>query len=107
MRRYNVIDYYDVWGNCRDGYQVNNQRLVGTIELSDYPSDEDFINAAIELGILRQGIALGDVIVEDHGTGVDILDPDPEDSIEYLNTDNMDNEGKEPLPICGFWETDY
>ena len=97
--KYELVDYFDVWGNCRDGYEINDQRIVGTVELPDNPTKQDFLNAAIEAGILKYNVTLGDVIIEGYGDTVEILDPNPREPEEI---DQEETNAKEPLPICGF-----
>jgi len=41
-RKFIVVDYFDVWGNEKDGYEVNNLcALKSTIELDDNSSGGD------------------------------------------------------------------
>ena len=37
MKKFQVIDYFDVWGNVEEGYEINDQIIVGVIEVpNDY-----------------------------------------------------------------------
>lgn len=49
---YRVINYFDVWGNEKDGWEVNNLCEEGTIELVDYTSVTETIKKLKELGFL-------------------------------------------------------
>lgn len=43
--KYKLIDYYDVLGNKKDGYEVNNLcTCVTGIEITDDATDADIIN---------------------------------------------------------------
>lgn len=35
MKKFQVIDYFDVWGNAEEGYEINDQINVGVIEVPD------------------------------------------------------------------------
>jgi len=96
MRKYELIDYFDVWGNSKEGYWVNNQRIIGEIILPDSPSDQDFLDVAIDNGILKHNVTLDDVVIEEYGNTIEILDPNPREPEEE------ETNAKEPLPICGF-----
>lgn len=43
----------DVWGNQRDGFEVNDRCNVGTIELPEDATDKQIIRAMVEQGYLR------------------------------------------------------
>jgi hypothetical protein len=48
---------YDVWGNARDGFDVNDVFKTSTIlEFSDNASDADIVKALKKAGYLRKGI---------------------------------------------------
>ena len=45
MYKYRLIDYFDVWGNEQDGYDVNNLACILTgITITDDSTDKDIIN---------------------------------------------------------------
>lgn len=53
IRKYDVHTY-DVWGNAKDGYNVNDvYPRSATIELADDAEDADIIRALKNAGILR------------------------------------------------------
>lgn len=42
---YTLINYFDVWGNEVDGYEVNNQCVEATdVIIADDATDQDIIN---------------------------------------------------------------
>lgn len=45
MNTYTLINYFDVWGNEVDGYEVNNQCVEATdVIIADDATDQDIIN---------------------------------------------------------------
>lgn len=52
MDKYRVIDYFDVWGNAEDGWEVNNLAKIGEIELEDYTSVEEVIGKLQDMDFL-------------------------------------------------------
>ena len=53
---YKLIDYYDVWGNEDNGWEVNNlcdvTETYGTITISDDACDEEIIDFLIQINYL-------------------------------------------------------
>jgi hypothetical protein len=58
MDKYRVIDYFDVWGNETDGWEVNNLAEVGYITVKDYTDKEEIIRALVNINFLGQGVLL-------------------------------------------------
>lgn len=54
--KYNLINYFDVWGNQKDGYEVNNLCNEGTIELEDYTSDKEIVEKLKEFGFFADHV---------------------------------------------------
>ena len=55
MSKYKLIDYFDVWGNAEEGYEVNN--LCTAIEEVEIPLDavaEDIIRILKEVNYLHE-----------------------------------------------------
>ena len=54
VNRYRLIDYFDVWGNATDGWQVNNSiRVEDDIILSEDITDEEIIDFLIQIEYLK------------------------------------------------------
>jgi hypothetical protein len=49
---------YDVWGNKRDGYDVNDRSRITRIEGPDDPSDKQALRMAKDGGLLNPGVRL-------------------------------------------------
>lgn len=58
--KYTITDYFDVWGNPLDGYQVNDARSAGTIDIADNATDADIIRALKERGLLAETAVLNE-----------------------------------------------
>jgi hypothetical protein len=44
-----------VWGNARDGYEVNDVRLWDTLHIPNKANDEDFVRALKRANFLKRG----------------------------------------------------
>ena len=40
---------YDTWGNAEDGYEVNDRSSVGYADLSEYPGDQEIMDAISDI----------------------------------------------------------
>lgn len=50
IRRYELIDYFDVWGNVLDGWRVNNQCvLLRDLQISDKATDKEIISCLVDI----------------------------------------------------------
>lgn len=55
MSKYTLIDYYDVWGNSEEGFEVNNlMRFDNYIDIAENASDDDIIQGLINKGYLTE-----------------------------------------------------
>ena len=52
LETYKVVHYFDVWGNKKDGFQVNNLATVGEIELEDYTDQGEILKKLKEIDFL-------------------------------------------------------
>lgn len=51
--RYELVDYFDVWGNVSDGWTVNNQCvLFRDLQISDDATDKEIINYLVTIGFI-------------------------------------------------------
>lgn len=53
---YRVIDYFDVWGNEKDGFEVNNLAEVGTIQLIDYTDRREMLKRLKEIDYFKKTV---------------------------------------------------
>lgn len=73
MVAYEVRYHFDVWGNPRDGFDVNDSRSIGTIKFSDYPTDRQILQALKEMREVAKHVRLNMIDVRDNvGGSIDI-----------------------------------
>lgn len=54
VNHYKLIDYFDVWGNAEDGWEVNDLTTVeDDIVITEDSSDEDIIDFLIQIEYLK------------------------------------------------------
>ena len=54
VNHYKLIDYFDVWGNATDGWEVNNLTTVeDDIVISEDSTDEEIIEFLIQIEYLK------------------------------------------------------
>ena len=54
VNRYKLIDYFDVWGNVKDGWEVNNLcEIEDDIILAEDTTDEEIIDFLIMINYLE------------------------------------------------------
>lgn len=60
-----LVDYFDVWGNEEDGYEVNNvAKVVHNIVIHDNTSEVELIRYLILIRFLEKGVTTDDITVE-------------------------------------------
>jgi hypothetical protein len=63
--KWQLIDYFDVWGNAKDGWDVNNMCVVGDeITISDYATDKEILNYLVTIGYLTTS-DMRQIVIED------------------------------------------
>lgn len=51
--KYSLINYFDVWGNAKDGYEVNNLCIEKTgITITDDATDKEILDYLVQIGFL-------------------------------------------------------
>jgi hypothetical protein len=56
--RCKVINYFDVWGNQKDGYQVNNMCNEGEITVPKDASNRDVVDALKKMGFFKKHVRM-------------------------------------------------
>ena len=78
MATWTFVDYFDVWNEGEDGWQVNNlSREEDDIVFADeYPTDEELLDwLKNEKGFFKPSVTLDDLDIEDYGDGfIEIFD---------------------------------
>lgn len=55
MMKMRLINYFDVWGNKKDGYEVNNLCEEGIIEVASW-SDSDVLKALKKSNFIKKHV---------------------------------------------------
>lgn len=74
MTKYEVVYYYDVWGNAEDGYDVNDLSRIGYVSLPDNYAERDILNALIDIGAIDGDATLYDAYIYDNAHHIEIED---------------------------------
>lgn len=77
MVKVELINYFDVWGNPEEGWEVNNLCKEGFLELPEDFSNEDLLEALKDFGFLVPTVIEGQIDFEDMGDfGVELFQAD-------------------------------
>ena len=83
MKTYSLINYFDVWGNEEDGYEVNNLCVeFDDLHIAQEASDDEIIDYLAAIGFLSSN---------DYNNY--IVESSDDDFIEIFASENM-------YPIC-------
>ncbi len=55
VSKYEVIHYFDVWGNEEDGYTVNDQTVIGVIEIDNNDTDDEIVEKLTGVNLRGRG----------------------------------------------------
>ena len=61
-----LVNYFDVWGNKKDGWEINNLCTEGKIELPDDYTDQDIVKALKEFGFFKKTVRANMLDIEHH-----------------------------------------
>lgn len=54
MNKYRLINYFDVWGNEKDGYEVNNLCVeADDLWISDDSTEKEILKFLVQIGFLN------------------------------------------------------
>lgn len=80
---WSLYDYFDVWGNAEDGYEVNNQSLeFDDLYIDPNSSDADIVEYLKQIGYFANDVKMSDLEIWDDG-----------EVIEFFRAEDM-------LPLC-------
>lgn len=75
MKRWRLINYFDVWGNKEDGYEVNNQCTeFDDLMMDEESTDEEIIQFLQTTGFFTDSASLETVTIEDMGDLIEFSD---------------------------------
>ncbi len=59
MRKFRLINYFDVWGNARDGWEINNQCEEAILEFDkEWPSEQEVVAKLKEIGFFKKHVRM-------------------------------------------------
>lgn len=68
MSTFELVDYFDVWGNEEDGFQVNNAMVIGRgINEKVVKNKRSIMKYLKETGFLKADARGRDLLIEDNG----------------------------------------
>jgi hypothetical protein len=62
--KYNLVNYFDVWGNAVEGWEVNNLCSEGIVEITENATKSDLIQALIDKGFFLDTVIEKDVEIQ-------------------------------------------
>ena len=73
MNRYKLVDYFDVWGNEEEGWEVNDLcTIFDDLYMEDDITDEDIIDYIISIDYLNSKAKEG-VIIQGDGVMIELV----------------------------------
>jgi hypothetical protein len=92
MRKVYQVISYDVWGNEKDGFEVNQAFTTSfKIELPKDATDKQILKALKDVGYLKKGLHLSSVEFDNHETAIyftDARNQKPEGELRLIETKN-------------------
>ena len=74
MGKYTLINYFDVWGNKKEGYEINNQcKECDDLIIADDSSDKDILKYLKNDGYLKTD-DLRRLYVDNYGDMIEIFE---------------------------------
>lgn len=72
--KYELINYFDVWGNAEDGWEINNQCVeLRDLVITDGATDKDILNYLVDIGFLVTS-DMRKLVVENNGDMIEIFE---------------------------------
>lgn len=76
MKTWSLINYFDVLGNAKDGYEVNDQCIeFADLVIADDATDKDILNYLKKIGFLTTS-DMRKLMIEDLGDHIEISKKD-------------------------------
>lgn len=52
-KKYSLVNYFDVWGNAKDGWEVNNQCIeFDDLVITNDATEKEILNYLVQIGFL-------------------------------------------------------
>jgi hypothetical protein len=72
MKTWSLINYFDVWGNTQDGWEVNNMSIVfNDLVIAENSTNKDIVKYLYDIGFLNTH-DMRRIVVEDMGDMIEI-----------------------------------
>lgn len=71
--KYRLINYFDVWGNKKDGYEINNLCEDAIVCFPDVPDKREILSKLKRIGFLRKSCRMASIVETNQGDG-DFID---------------------------------
>ena len=70
--KYTLINYFDVWGNSDDGYEVNNLCNEGNLDIVNDTND-DILQALKDFGFINDWVKTSDIDIWNNGYMIELF----------------------------------
>ena len=71
-KTYSLINYFDVWGNEKDGWEINNQCIeFDDLIISDDATDKEIVTYLKEIGFLNSN-DMRKIVISSDGCNIEI-----------------------------------
>lgn len=68
IKTWTLINYFDVWGNKKEGFEINNQCIeFDDLYIDDTSTKKEIIKYLKSINFLSKHADLRTIIIEDHG----------------------------------------
>lgn len=65
-----LVNYFDVWGNAKDGFEINNLCKEGTVLIPENHTHKDIVQALKDVGFFKKHVRSNMIDVSDNGDGI-------------------------------------
>ena len=72
MYRVKLINYFDVWGNKKDGWEVNNQCIEWDDGIMVEISNREILELLKITGFLKKQVRINQIIFDDYGEFIEL-----------------------------------
>jgi hypothetical protein len=99
--KYSIVFHFDVWGNKKDGFEVNDsRRLTEVIELSDSADDSEVLRALKVVGLIVKHARVNMFEFENLGESVGINQKDGRPLFTLEPVEELKNEPDPTEPVA-------
>ena len=85
---FRLVHYFDVWGNAKDGYEVNNLCEEAILEFKEDPSEMEVLKKLKEIGFIKKSVRRNSVYF-DHNCS-DMIEINTRKGIPFCRLENLE-----------------